>query len=110
MAFFAIAAILGAMMLSHVLRDRKPPRTHAYLHGLFAVVGLLLLLFYTFRNDPGPVECAVLFVVAAVGGITMAVRDFSGRSIPGWLAVVHGLIALSGFVFLLVYTFGAQLV
>lgn len=104
-AFFAMAAIFGSMLLTYVLRNRKPPRMNLYLHGLFAIVGLLLLLFYTFRNDPGPVECAVLFVIAALGGLTMALRDFSGKSIPKWLAVVHGMIAVSGFFVLLIYVF-----
>lgn len=72
-------------------------------HGLFVVTGLVLLLLYTFKGRPGPMESAVLFVIAALGGIILAARDLTGRSVPKWLAVVHGLIAVSGFIVLIVF-------
>ena len=34
--------------------------------------------------------------VAALGGLTMAVLKFSDISIPLWLAIGHGLLAMSG--------------
>jgi hypothetical protein len=74
-------------------------------HGFLAVIGLVLLLYYTFTNKPGPIESAVLFVIAALGGIVVAVRDITGKSVPKWLATLHGLIAVTGFVFLLLFVF-----
>ena len=75
------------------------------MHGLFAVAGLVLLLYYVFNNEPGPVESAVLFAIAAAGGLIVAFRDITGKSIPKWLAVVHGLLAVGGFIFLLIFAF-----
>jgi hypothetical protein len=104
-SFFALAAIMGLILLSYVLRTKETPKGIMVLHGFLAVIGLGLLLYYTFNNKPGPVESAVLFVIAALGGIIVAVRDITGKSIPKWLAVVHGLVAVTGFVFLLLFTF-----
>jgi hypothetical protein len=50
-------------------------------------------------------ESIVLFVMAALGGLVLIYRDMTGKSIPKWLAVGHGLIAVAGFIFLLIYTF-----
>jgi hypothetical protein len=45
---------------------------------------------------------AVLFGIAALGGVVMAVMRFGGREFPPMaLAVVHGLLAASGLVTLL---------
>jgi ABC-type cobalt transport system substrate-binding protein len=106
-AFFALAAVMGMILLSYVLKGVHRPRGLMVVHGLLAVAGLVLLLNYIFKNEPGPVESAVLFVIAALGGIVMGYRDLTGKSVPKALAVVHGLLAVTGFVFLLVFTFSA---
>ena len=103
-AFFALAAILGMILLSYVLRGKETPKGVVFTHGPLAAIGLVLLVVYTV-NQPGPVESIVLFTIAALGGVVMLTRDLSGKKIPKWLAVLHGLIAVSGFIFLLVFTF-----
>lgn len=101
---FALAAIIGLMLISHVLRDTRPPRMAVILHGLFAATALGLLINYIIGNEPGPVESTVLFTIAALGGFIMVTRDLTGRSVPKWLAVAHGLLAISGFIMLVVFT------
>jgi hypothetical protein len=49
------------------------------------------------------VQSIVLFIIAALGGITLFIRDITGKVLPVWLAVVHALLAVSGFIFLLIY-------
>jgi hypothetical protein len=45
----------------------------------------------------------LLFGVAAIGGVIMALMRVSGREIPPlWLALVHGVIAASGLVSLII--------
>ena len=102
-ALFALAAILGATLLSFVLRNKNTPKSLTIIHGLFAATALVFLITYTFGNKPGPVESTILFVIAALGGFIMVTRDLSGKSIPKWLAVAHGLLAVTGFIFLLVF-------
>jgi len=105
-ALFALAAIFGMTLLSYVLRGKETPKGVMVIHGLFAATALVLLIMYVFGNKPGPVESAVLFVIAALGGFIMMARDLTGKRIPKWLAVVHGLIAVAGFVLLIAYTVG----
>lgn len=50
---------------------------------------------------------AILFAIAAVGGLIMAMIRFSGRDHPPmWLAIIHGLFAAAGLVALIALVFG----
>ena len=44
----------------------------------------------------------ILFAVAALGGLILAFQHFTGRPRPWFLAIVHGAVAASAFVILLV--------
>jgi glucose uptake protein GlcU len=49
------------------------------------------------------IAAAILFAIAALGGIVMALIRFSGRDYPPvFLAVIHGVFAAAGIVTLLV--------
>jgi hypothetical protein len=102
---FALGALIGMYLLSLVLQKKETPKFVAFIHGGFVATALILLIYYTTQNGPGPIESIVLFIVAALGGATMIIRDLMGKSLPKWLALGHGLIAVAGFIFLLVYAF-----
>ncbi|MBV8857577.1 MAG: hypothetical protein JOZ02_11650 [Acidobacteria bacterium] len=52
---------------------------------------------------------AILFAIAAVGGLVMAAMRFGGRELPPMaLAIVHGLFAAAGLVTLILAVVGAQ--
>lgn len=102
---FSLAALLGLILISYVLRSKETPKAAVFAHGVMAAAGLVLLLLYVLDNGPGPWESLILFVLAATGGFYMFYRDLTGRPIPKWLAVGHGLLAVTGFVLLLVFTF-----
>lgn len=52
---------------------------------------------------------AILFAIAAVGGVIMAAMRFGGRELPPMaLAVVHGLFAAAGLVTLILAVAGAR--
>ena len=52
---------------------------------------------------------AILFAVAAVGGVIMAAMRFGGRELPPMaLALVHGLFAAAGLVTLILAVVGSQ--
>jgi hypothetical protein len=104
-ALFALGALVGMYLLALVIQGKKTPKAVAFIHGVFVVAALSLLIYYAFGHGPGLTETIVLFVVAALGGITMIIRDLNGKSLPRWLAIGHGLIAVTGFIFLLVYAF-----
>lgn len=104
--FFALAALLGIYLLSFVLQNRETPKGVAFTHGPLAAIGLTLLIVYACFNTPSPWISIILFTLAALGGFMLIYRDLTGKSIPKWLALGHGLIAVTGFVLLLIFTFG----
>ncbi|RPI17841.1 MAG: hypothetical protein EHM58_07870 [Ignavibacteriae bacterium] len=104
-AFFSLAAILGMLLLSYVLRDKETPKGIVFTHGPLAAIGIVLLIVYALGNTPSPVESIVLFIIAAAGGTILVWHDVKRKPIPKWLAVTHGLIAVTAFVFLLYFAF-----
>ena len=100
---FAIAAVIGVVILKNWLTSAKTSRTVIYLHGVFAVLALGLLAYKAFQ-DPvkGLKTSLILFAVAAVGGLFMFFRDLKGINSPMWLAAVHALLAVGAFVILLI--------
>ena len=73
----------------------------AFAHGTLVAVALVVLIVYNVQHS-GFIVPIVLFVAAALGGLTLVALDLTGKSVPRWLALGHGLIAVAGFVFLLV--------
>ena len=104
-AILGMTAILGMYLLSLVLRSKSTPKGITIIHGLMAVVALVLLIVYSFGHTPGPWVSILVFVVAALGGFIMNYRDITGKSVPKWLGIAHGLIAIAGFVLLLLFAF-----
>lgn len=104
-AILGITAILGMYLLSLVLRDKETPKGMAIIHGLFAVAGLVLLINYCLGNETGPLVSIIAFSIAAMGGFILIYTDITGRKIPKWLGIVHGLTAITGYAFLLWFAF-----
>jgi len=103
--FFALAALLGLYLLSFVLQNKNTPKGVAFTHGPLAATGLIILIIYAFFHNPSPIVSIILFVLAAFGGVMLIFRDLTGKSVPKWMAVGHGLTAIVGFVFLIIFTF-----
>jgi zinc transporter ZupT len=102
---FALGALIGMYLLTLVLQSKETPKAVSFIHGLFVVVAVVMLITYITKHSPSPIESLVLFILAALGGLILIYRDLTGKKIPKWLAIAHGLIAVTGFVFLLVFTF-----
>ncbi|MBD0332805.1 MAG: hypothetical protein ICV66_09125 [Chitinophagaceae bacterium] len=107
-ALFALAAILGMFLLSFILRNKETPKAFALIHGPLAATGLVLLIIYYFNHGAGPLESIILFAIAALGGIVLFSRDIVHKPVPKWLAIVHGLVAVTGFIFLLIFAFAGK--
>ncbi len=103
--FFALAALLGSYLLSFVLQNKNTPKGVVFTHGSLAATGLIILIIYALFNHPSPIVSIILFVLAALGGITLVYRDITGKTVPKWLAIGHGLTAIAGFIFLIIFTF-----
>ncbi len=103
---FAIAAVFGVINLVRLLASGRPPRATVYIHGVFAAVSLVLLIIFAIvRTGTAPIVALILFIIAALGGFTLFGVDLATQKPPKWLGVVHGVVAVAGFVFLLVFAF-----
>ena len=99
---FALAAIIGLLILKNWLTSANTSRIVVYVHGLFAALALILLLVQTIKNPQGSLRISlVLFGLAAICGFYMFFQDLKGKFSPIWLAITHALLAAAGLVFLL---------
>lgn len=103
--FFTLAALIGLYLLSFVLENKGTPKGFAFAHGGLAATGLIILIIYAFIHQSSPMVSIVLFVLAALGGIILILRDLGGKSVPKWMAVGHGFVAITGFIFLIIFAF-----
>lgn len=102
---FALAALLGIYLISFVLMNKNTPKGVVFIHGPVAALALILLIIYAVTHQPSPWLSIILFALAAVGGFTMVYRDLTGKTLPKWLAMGHGLLAVVGFISLVFFTF-----
>lgn len=107
---FAIAAAGGLILAGvRLLAGRNPPAALALLHGLLAGAGLTLLLYAEFTAGLPTLAVwgLVLLVLAACGGLVMnLVYAWNRKLIPRVLVYGHGLIAVAGFIVLIVGALG----
>lgn len=103
---FLLTATGGAVLLSYVLRDKPTPKGLSMIHGMAAALGIVILLIYALTTDSHHKHLISLtiFIIAAMGGGVLIYRDITGKSLPKWFAVMHGLIGLTGIGFLLYHT------
>jgi hypothetical protein len=102
---FALAAIGGLTMA--VIRFRgadRPPSALAMAHGLLAAAGLTLLLYAAATAglpSLATIAVVILIVVALVGiALNLWYHD-KLRPLPKSTIVIHGIVAVVGFVLLL---------
>jgi hypothetical protein len=106
---FALAAIVGVYMGVMHSRGRTPPPVWAaLLHGVLAVIAVVMLLLGVMQVGLGATVhtwALVLFVVAALGGLYLVSFHMRGRPLPGGVIVIHGMVAVIAFLILLVAVF-----
>jgi hypothetical protein len=103
-ALFAVSAVLGLTILIKWLTKKDASRGVVYSHGIAAVIGLLLLIGYAIQHPENfPKASIILFSVAAVAGLYLFVMDLNKKMSPMALAFTHALVAVAGFVMLLLF-------
>ncbi len=108
LVLFAIAALAGLTMAILHFRGQSPPKAVlAVLHGLFAASGLVVLLLALLKTGfSGKAGIAFgVLVVAALGGFVLLSSHVKQRALPSGLVVGHALLAVAGFVVLLLAEF-----
>ena len=103
---FAIAAAGGLTMAGvRTFFNKNPPAWLAMLHGLLAAAGLTLLLFGAFTIGVATYAgwALILLIIAALGGLFLNLGYQEKRQLlPKSVMYVHALIAVIGFVLLIV--------
>jgi hypothetical protein len=103
----AVAAVVGVYMaIQHSKGRSPPPVAAAVLHGLLAVSGVVLVLLGVMQGASKMHTWAlVLFVVAALGGLYLVSHHIRKRPLPGGVIAIHGIVAATGFVLLVLAVF-----
>lgn len=102
---FVVAALLGATLLSFVLRNKTIPKALVVLHGPIAITALFVLIMYAVLYHPAPIISIVIFAIAALGGLTLLYKDLTGKKIPKPFAIGHGMLAIIGLCFLIGFAY-----
>lgn len=105
LVLFALAAVGGLIMAVMRFSGRPlPPFGLAIAHGLAAASGLAVLIFVIAGGGmpaAGTVGL-VLLLAAALGGFVLFSNHLRKQPLPIPLLVIHGLVAVAGFLTLLV--------
>ncbi len=105
-ALFAVAAVLGVAILVKWLQDQEAPKAIVYSHGGVAAIALVLLIVYAIQNPTNfPQLSIILFVAAALGGFALFFAEMFAKKRIVPVGIVHALIAVGGFVTLLLFAF-----
>jgi hypothetical protein len=102
----ALAALGGLLMAAIRFAGKPhPPTWLAMAHGFIAGAAVTLLV-YDFFTVGLPALASwglLLFLIAAAGGIVLNLGYHWKRlPLPKWMVVVHALVAVSGFVLLVI--------
>lgn len=103
LVIFAIAAVGGLLLATHVLRDKFAPWVLSVAHALLGAAGLvvLIVMLVTGSTAQRVLIGFVLLLVAALGGFFLASFHLRKKLPPKAVVVVHALLALAGFLTLL---------
>ena len=102
---FTVAALGGiAMAAMRFGTGRNPPAWLAMVHGMLGAAGLTLLAFAMFTAEIPSLAMVggVLILLAALGGAVLNLGyHWHGRLLPSGLVIGHALLAVAGYVALL---------
>lgn len=90
---------------------RNPPTALAMLHGLLAAAALTLLIYAaaTIGLPSLAIVAIILFVLAAAGGLLLNLYyHWKQIILPQGIVVVHAVVAVVGFVLLVIATLSAR--
>ena len=103
LVLFGLGAVGGAAMALMHFKGKGIPMPIAVVHGLLGAAGLVALGILVLGSGAGgylPLALG-LFVVAALGGFVLFASHLRGKPLSTPLVGIHGLVAVVGFVLLL---------
>jgi len=109
LVLFGLAAVGGLVMATQRIKGSdRPSLGIALVHGAAAASGLIVLLVAVISPAAPPLArtALVAFLVAALGGFFLIARHLQKRALPIPVMLAHGLVAVAGFIILLVAVVG----
>jgi len=103
---FILAILFGILLLTYVEQGVKTPRLLTHTHGACAIIGLISVILAAFQF-PLLWGSAIIFMLAASGGLYLITHDLRGKKVPKKIANYHALLAGLGFVVLILSLFAA---
>ncbi|UNK49114.1 hypothetical protein MNR01_15475 [Lysobacter sp. S4-A87] len=105
---FAIAAMGGLFLASHVLRGRLAPWVVSVMHALLGATGLVLVIMGVGQGGAPALATAALAILglAALGGFYLASIHMRSRVAPKAVVFVHAGVAVTGLLVLLCAVIG----
>lgn len=102
--FFGLAALGGLTLVTLKYNGKGLPMLLAIGHGLLAAIGLFTLIFNIVGNTGNTLMniSLALFLVVALGGLTLFSFHVRKKPMPSVLIPVHGLGAVVSYVLLVV--------
>ncbi|MEN6383907.1 MAG: hypothetical protein ABFD79_01785 [Phycisphaerales bacterium] len=99
---FAIAAVIG-IILAALYAKGTLTVGGALLHGLLAVIGVLLLVISVVQGNTNRIEnySLILFIVAALGGLVLISSHLTKGKLQKPVIGIHAVVAVISFLMLL---------
>lgn len=100
---FAIGALGGLYLASHVLREKLAPWPVSLLHAALGAIGLLLVIYtaLTAGISHAALAALIILIVAALGGFYLASIHLRNTVAPKPIVMIHAGVAVIGFLTLL---------
>jgi uncharacterized membrane protein HdeD (DUF308 family) len=99
-AFLSLSGVFGLCIEVFSFKRTSAFSLKVFAHGFVAITGLLMLFSYAFNQQQEALQTIILFVLAAIGGLVSLALDLAGRFTPGWMAVLHVIVSVCGFILL----------
>jgi hypothetical protein len=100
---FAIGALGGLYLASHVLRSKLAPWPVSLLHAGLGAIGLLIVIYaaVTAGISHAALTALIILVIAALGGFYLASIHLRSTVAPKPVVFIHAGVAVIGFLTLL---------
>lgn len=99
---FVLIAFAGALLALHESRGGKLPLPVGLLHGIAALVCIVLLVIHDLHDSHNLLvnSATVLFVLTATGGLLLFMFRAMHQRLPGFVVVLHAGFALASIMLL----------
>ncbi|RAP37626.1 hypothetical protein B1207_05500 [Legionella quinlivanii] len=99
---FCLTALGGIYLASYVFSNRETPKGVAIAHGSLGAISILFFVVLAFFYSL-PLAALAIFILAAMGGIYIFLKDIKGVPPSKLMVLGHGLLALCGVLILILW-------